>query len=514
MLNALEPFITVDGVGKNYGAVQALQSVDLKILAGQALGIVGHNGAGKSTLISILAGTQMPSGGELTFAQSGISLPGYKVDQAQAHGIRCVFQELSLCPNLTVAENARILHPAIRGVGWKARARRLISDKLDEVFPGHGINPDDEVGDLSIAKRQMVEIARAFTKVDSPIHLIILDEPTSSLDAIIAQQLLTHLRGFVDQGGACILISHLLEEILQSSDRIVVMRDGGVVDDRAARDFDRGTLVEAMGSVAKEKDEARKAAKARQQESEALVSIRPAQQSDGRRLQAFSGEIVGLAGLSGHGQTDALIDVYQQKRRDTQGPAKTVPMALVPGDRQVDGVFPLWSIGMNIVIGSMRQLTRGGLINPQAEARLCEDWREKIAIRTPDMNNNILSLSGGNQQKALFARALASDAEIILMDDPMRGVDIGTKQEVYEMIREEAGLGRTFLWYTTEMDELEHCDHIYVFRNGAIVADLAGDEVTEQRVLHASFEDGAEGGKPEAKGPEAKEPEAKEGTAS
>ena len=167
-------------------------------------------------------------------------------------------------------------------------------------------------------------------------------------------------------------------------------------------------------------------------------------------------------------------------------------MALVAGDRQVDGIFPLWSIGMNIVIGSMRHLTKGGLIDPEAEARLCKEWREKIAIRTPDMNNNILSLSGGNQQKALFARALASNAEIILMDDPMRGVDIGTKQEVYEMIREEAGLGRTFLWYTTEMDELEHCDHVYVFRNGAIVADLSGEEITEQHVLQASFEDSEE----------------------
>ena len=311
VFRALEAFISVDGVSKSYGAVQALQNVDLKIFPGQALGIVGHNGAGKSTLISILAGTQFPSGGALTFSGDGVSLPGYKVDQAQANGIRCVFQELSLCPNLTVAENARILHPAIRGLGWKAKARALISEKLDEIFPGHGIDPDDQVGDLSIAKRQMVEIARAFTRVESPFSLIILDEPTSSLDAIIAQQLLTHLRGFVAQGGACILISHLLEEILQSSDRIVVMRDGGVVEDRAAGEFDRSKLVEAMGSVAKEQDAARKTSKTRSSESRPLVSIRPARQSDAQRLQAFSGEIVGLAGLSGHGQTETLVDIYQ-----------------------------------------------------------------------------------------------------------------------------------------------------------------------------------------------------------
>ncbi|WP_322097214.1 sugar ABC transporter ATP-binding protein [Pelagibius sp. Alg239-R121] len=490
MFESQERLITMDGVCKTFGAVQALGSIDLEILTGQVLGIVGHNGAGKSTLISILAGTQRPSQGNLKFETAASVLPGYGVNQAQANGIRCVFQELSLCPNLTVAENARILHPAIKGVGWKARARALISNKLQEIFPGHGIDPDALVGDLSIAKRQMVEIARAFTKVDSPIRLVILDEPTSSLDAVIARQLLEHVRNFVDQGGACILISHLLEEILQTSHRVVVMRDGGIVEDREASAFTRTNLVEAMGSVAKEQDGTQRTSDIRQSGEQVLVSLQPKGQSDGHRLLAYRGEIVGLAGLGGHGQTDALLDVYRNK--GCTGPAlreESVPMALVPGDRQVDGVFPLWSIAMNIVIGSMRQLTRGGLIDPKAEAQLAADWKRKIAIRTPDVNNNILSLSGGNQQKALFARALASNAEIILMDDPMRGVDIGTKQEVYEMIREEVGLGRTFVWYTTEMDELAHCDHIYVFRNGTIVADLAGAEVTEQKVLHASFED-------------------------
>lgn len=493
MLESGEGLIKADGVGKSFGAVQALNNVSLEILSRQALGLVGHNGAGKSTLISILAGTQQPSSGSLSFASQPEAVPGYSVVQAQANGVRCVFQELSLCPNLTVAENTRILHAAIQGLGWRKEARRLIAEKLEEIFPGHGVDPDELVGDLSIARRQMVEIARAFTEVDTAVSLVILDEPTSSLDAVIAQQLLDHVRRFVDGGGACILISHLLEEVLQTSDRIVVMRDGGVVADRAATDFSRESLVAAMGSVAKERDAERAPSKVREAGTQALITLRPTPQRDDKRLQAFPGEIVGLAGLSGHGQTEALIEIYRGKADQDVTGKKTsgaeTAMALVAGDRQVDGIFPLWSIAMNIVIGSMRQLTRGGLIDPDAEARLSSEWQRKIAIRTPDMNNNILSLSGGNQQKALFARALASDAEIILMDDPMRGVDIGTKQEVYEMIRGEVEAGRTFIWYTTEMDELAHCDHVYVFRNGAIVADLAGGEVTEQKVLHASFED-------------------------
>ena len=162
-------------------------------------------------------------------------------------------------------------------------------------------------------------------------------------------------------------------------------------------------------------------------------------------------------------------------------------MALVAGDRQTDGIFPLWSISDNIAITSLRLLQRGGLIDAAKESSLAAHWRQRMGIRTPDVRNNILSLSGGNQQKVLFARALGSDARIILMDDPMRGVDVGTKLEVYDLVRQEAAAGRTFVWYTTETEELENCDHVYVFRNGRIVADLDRSEVTEEKVIQSSF---------------------------
>jgi ribose transport system ATP-binding protein len=163
-------------------------------------------------------------------------------------------------------------------------------------------------------------------------------------------------------------------------------------------------------------------------------------------------------------------------------------VALIAGDRQTDGIFPLWSIAQNLGVRSIGVLRRGLLISPEKERALAETWRDKIHIRTPDVGNGILSLSGGNQQKVLFARALASDADVILMDDPMRGVDIATKLEVYDLIREEAEKGRTFLWYTTEMEELANCDHVYVFRNGRIVADLARGQLAEEKVIQSSFE--------------------------
>ncbi len=476
----------MDGVEKRFGAVHALSGVDLAVAAGTCLGLVGHNGAGKSTLMNVLAGTLAPDTGRIVIDAEDLT-GRYSVAAAQRHGIRCVFQELSLCPNLTVAENARVMHPALKGFGWRRRAGALIVGKLDEIFPGHGVDAGDIVGDLSIARRQMVEIARAFSVTEAPLNLVILDEPTSSLDAIVAKQLLDFVRRHVQDGGACILISHLLGEILSTADRIVVMRDGTVVDARPGTAFTRDTLVAAMGSVAKEEDRAEAGFISKRETGAPKVEVRQTDQGAGPALTAHRGEIVGLAGLGGHGQTDMLIRIYDARGKPADGITVDGPVTLVAGDRQNDGIFPLWSIAKNISIGSIRAMLRRALIDPQAEADLADDWQRRIGIRTPDMENNILSLSGGNQQKALFARSLGATADIVLMDDPMRGVDVGTKQEVYHLIREEAAKGRTFIWYTTEMDELDHCDHVYVFRDGRIVADLARDELTEERVLHSSF---------------------------
>jgi len=482
------PLVSLGGVEKSFGAVRALGGVDLDIAAGECVGIVGHNGAGKSTLMNVLAGGVTPDRGRVIIA--GEEQHAYSAAHAKALGIRCVFQELSLCPNLTVAENARVLHPAIRGFGWRRRAGRLITEKLDEIFPGHGIASGDLVQDLSLGRRQMVEIARAFTVSDAPARLVILDEPTSSLDAHTAGQLLEHVRHSVAAGLSCALISHILGEILSTSDRIAVMRDGRVVVADPAASFDRGRLIAAMGNVEGHTGETAsvEAAGARR-EGAVRVRLRPPRQPDAHEVMAREGEVVGLAGLAGHGQTDLLLATFALAGALGRRAGQMVqgPVALVAGDRQSDGIFPQWSIAQNIGIRSLARLRAGPLISPAREAALADSWRGRIGIRTPDVANNILSLSGGNQQKVLFARALASDARVVLMDDPMRGVDYGTKLEVYDLIRDEAHAGRTFLWYTTETDELKNCDRAYVFRNGIIVAHLPREDLTEERVIQSSF---------------------------
>jgi ribose transport system ATP-binding protein len=484
MANAGAALVNLDGVEKSFGAVRALDGVSLEIATGECVGLVGHNGAGKSTLMHILAGGAAPDRGRIFISEQEQRF--YSTARATALGIRCVFQELSLCPNLSVAENARVFHPGIRGFAWRRRAGRLIVDKLDEIFPGHGIAASDLVHDLSIGRRQMVEIARAFTVSDRPARLVILDEPTSSLDEQTSRQLLGFVRRSVGQGVSCALISHILGEVLHNCDRIVVMRDGKVVVADSAAAFDRERLIAAMGGVASEGPRI-EAANRRGSGADApvRVRIRPDRQRDGQALVAHEGEIIGLAGLAGHGQTDLLLQAFAAAGH--RAGEVTARVALVAGDRQSDGIFPQWSISQNIGIRSLAQLRVGPLLSPRLEAALANRWRERIKIRTPDVDDNILSLSGGNQQKALFARALGSDAAIVLMDDPMRGVDYGTKLEVYDLVREEARGGRTFLWYTTETEELKNCDRAYVFRDGAIVAHLTGDELTEERVIHSSF---------------------------
>jgi ribose transport system ATP-binding protein len=274
---------------------------------------------------------------------------------------------------------------------------------------------------------------------------------------------------------------------LEISDRIVVMRDGKIVASDHGSSFDRARLVAAMGGSQSRESVAKLALAKLRGDAPLRVRAKPTRQQDGVELVAHAGEIIGLAGLSGHGQSELILEIFAAASKRSPRIEVTAKVAFIAGDRQSDGIFPLWSIAENIGIGSIARLRQRLLLSGEREDELAESWRAKIGIRTGNLRSNILTLSGGNQQKALFARALASDAGIVLMDDPMRGVDFATKLEVYKLIGEEARAGRCFLWYTTETDELDYCDHVYVFRNGRIVADLGRGELTEEKVIQSSF---------------------------
>ncbi|OJY78645.1 MAG: ABC transporter ATP-binding protein [Rhizobium sp. 60-20] len=475
-----QAIVSASGIKVYFGAVKALDGADLAIHAGECIGLVGHNGAGKSTIVNVINGGLSPHEGAIAY-EGDDYVRG--INAARAHGIRCVFQELSLAPNLTVVENMRVVHHGLSGWSWRRQAAAIVRAKLDEVFPGHKIDVMRTVGELSIAERQMVEIAITFCSVGQAPKLVILDEPTSSLDAGLAAQLMAYVRRFVEAGGAVMLISHILGEILSTASRILVMKDGRVVADRVARDFSVNSLVQAMGSVVKEQDRKRRA---EERAIAAPILALPSRGGKGLPFEVRKGEVIGLAGLAGHGQTDMLLDLHRSLSSNWL-PGGRDKITFVAGDRGLNGTFPLWSILKNLSIASLGDLSKMSLVDRQREQSLGTDWKGRIEIRTPVMENGILSLSGGNQQKVLFARALATTSPIVLMDDPMRGVDIGTKQEVYRILNEEASTGRTFIWYSTEMDEIRLCDRAYVFRDGFIVTELVGDEITEENVLAASF---------------------------
>ena len=469
-------------MAKSYGAVQALRGVDFRVLPGEVVGLVGHNGAGKSTLMNVLAGTVQRTSGSFTIGTTAVET--WSPHQAEGHGLRCVFQELSLCANLTLAENTRIIHRPLRGFGWRRRAREVIRGRLDEIFPGHGIPVEARVSDLPIGARQMVEIARAFSETDRPVRCVILDEPTSALGHEATDQLLAYVRGAAARGVACILITHRLDEIMAVCQRAVVMVDGAVVAERPITGLTRAALVGLMGAIEAPRDRSRGAA--RQIRQAPLVIDFPGTDAADLPIQAAAGEIIGFAGLDGHGQRERLRALYSSGRsRSRKGLAP--PVAYVAGDRGSEGVFALWSIADNLTIRSLRALGRGGLVSIDAERRLAQTWSERLNVKTPLIDAPILSLSGGNQQKVLFARALASDAGLIFLDDPMRGVDVNTKQEVYRLIRSEAASGRCFVWYTTELEELTNCERLYVFREGRAAARLTGTEIEPARILEASF---------------------------
>lgn len=479
--------VELSQVSRHFGAVQAMINVDLKIRPGRMMSVLGHNGAGKSTLIKILAGTLPPSSGTICISGEDVS-PRYTMRRAYSHGIRCVFQELSLCPNLRVFENTRVVHPSLSGWGWRGKARKLIGDALDRIFPDHGIDVNSLVCDLPLAQRQMVEIARAFTVVDTPIRVIILDEPTSSLDPSCAQQLLQFTRKIRDYGIACIFISHRLREIIDYSDDIVVMRDGRITASEISQGLSESDLLDKMGMVAA-----------------AVQVIAPTLASDDGRAKCVehlssspapfpffvnTGEVVGLAGLSGQGQRELLLRILGAAKHHDRTLQVRGAAVYIAGDRQNEGIFPLWSVGENLTIGVLKLLTGRGLVDLKKEEKIAVEWRDKLAIKVPSVNDPITGLSGGNQQKVLVARALACQPEVVLLDDPLRGVDVQTKNELYAEVRTRIRSGCSFVWFTTENAELAICDRIYVFNQGSITDAFAQSDFTEDRLIRSSFKEG------------------------
>ena len=483
------PLLALRNVTKTYGSTRANADVSLEIRQGEVLGLIGANGAGKSTLMRIVCGVTEPDSGTLELDGAALDAAAFSIRAAQDLGIRIVWQELSLCGNLTVAENFYVEQPEHAGVSpfWRAGYRRLARRSIEEVFPDAGISTGSLVGELPIAQRQMVEIARVVA--DPKLRLLILDEPTSSLGTERAAQLRSYVRRRAAEGLSTIFISHKLGEVLDVSDRIVVMRNGRVVWERPADTATVSDLIEAMGGPGAFEAE-QHIHNAGRAAGDVVVSLDPDLfRTDERNGRLKRGEIVGLAGLEGSGQKELLRALFRHPRK--AGAVSGSRIRYVSGDRQKEGVFPLWSVLRNITIGRTARKSAWTPVSDAAMRPQLGEHARKLRLDEGRLDSNILQLSGGNQQKALVARALVDDFDILLLDDPTRGIDIGAKRDFYRLVAEIAASGKLVIWYSTEDLEFLECDRVLVFSRGRIVRQLESGEIGEEAIVAASFHDAA-----------------------
>lgn len=483
------PYFKLKDIAKTFGITKALNGVTLDIYAGEVIGLVGPNGAGKSTLMRILTGILPQTDG--TIEIEGRTEEHYNTKLAKKYGVACAYQDLSLCTNLSVYENFALLnvsHKIVDKPGWRTQAKKNAKELLEKYFPGNGIDVTKPVSKLSLADQQVVEICK--TLMTDNLKILILDEPTSALSTDKAGQLHKVVEELSQKGVAVIYISHKLDEIGIVSDRIVILRNGQNVGEFSSKEVTQDDLIGLMGGEKKEKKE--HTAK-ENIIGENLVEIKGLTTNilNNIDIHIKKGEIVGISGLAGSGQQELLQAIYSAKSHigtaGKNGVQINSTIAYVSGDRTKEGVFPLWDIRNNILIANLDRVKGKILLNKKE----CDDsanyWYDKLKFRAEGIESNIMSLSGGNQQKALIARGIASEADIIILNDPTAGVDIGTKQDIYALLDEVKRMGKAVILYSTEDAEIEICDRAYIMHEGAITEELKGEDITVSNIVKASF---------------------------
>jgi ribose transport system ATP-binding protein len=504
-LVSMDSFVTGTGLTKSYGPTIAVEKVSFTLRPGKITALLGGNGAGKSTIMRLISGAARPDCGQLTVGSQDINFNAYTPWEAKKLGIRVVHQELSLCGNLSVTENFFLeLGEPFGRFDWRKKTAEAARRSLELVFPDNRIRPSNPIASLSLAGRQMVEIARAAAAPD--LKLLILDEPTSSLDGRRAGELLAYLKKRASEGLAIVFVGHRLDEILDLAEDFLILSDGHQVWSGDRSEIDRDRLISLLSSVGTTSRSSEGSSETSNIEAESRTSRSSSlrSQTNERELvptvsigpawhhpafpgpsNLFPGEIIGLAGLEGSGQQPLLGEIYRGGRnRDL---SRTAPVAYVTGDRQKEGVFPLWSTRQNITISRLVRQNALGRVSIVAERSWVDQWKKALNLSEPALDKPVLELSGGNQQKALLARALVDTAGVILLNDPTRGVDVGVKQEFYRILRTVAEAGKLVIWYSSEDSEFSECSRVLVFVRGKIAATIPGTEVSREKLVAASF---------------------------
>ncbi|MCI9469736.1 MAG: sugar ABC transporter ATP-binding protein [Lachnospiraceae bacterium] len=490
-------------VSKIYPGTKALDNVDFDLLTGKVNVLIGENGAGKSTLMKMIAGIEQPSEGQLFMGEEEVHFRN--TTDARKYGIGIIHQELNLFPNLPVYQNIFMAREKKKGLGMDNRYHR---EKVEAVLKKleHEIPVDTLVGELRVGQQQMIEIAKNL--VEDDLKILIMDEPTSSLSEQEVQVLFKIMRELTAQGISIVYISHRLEEIMQIGDHVTILRDGRYVADADVKDIDVPWIVRQMTGEGKSYPKRDRAIDWDSQEKVLEVKNLTLPKTGGGYLlnnvsfDLKKGEILGIYGLMGAGRTEVFECIMGLRPEHTgdiilEGEKMTIRsvveqidrgFALVPEDRQREGLVQSMDIGRNCSLSALTRYTKAGFIDFKKENEMVETEIRDIHIKVADKRLPILSLSGGNQQKVVIGKGILTDSKILLMDEPSRGIDIGAKTEVFDIINQYAEQGLSIIVISSELKEIiSIADRVVVLSNGIVTGELKGDEIQEESLVLASY---------------------------
>lgn len=497
---AASSFLELEGITKRYGGVTALDGVSFACERHSVHAVLGENGAGKSTLIKIVAGVTRADQGRITLDGKHVSFAS-PADATHA-GIVCIFQELSLMPDLSVADNISVTNPPTRWGQIRRREQHRRAEVLLARVGCEDVSPRSRVRDLPLSRRQLVEIAKALGRQP---RLLILDEATSALTAADVERVFQILRELRDQGIAILYISHRMAEIEAIADVCTVFRNGRNIETFRQGDRDHKEIVQLM--IGREISQIYPIKPIRQEAPEPVLEVSDLgweERLNGISLSVCAGEIVGLGGLDGQGQREVLLSLFGVLRGthgttrlhgrdvviDSPATAKSPDsaIAMIPEDRKTEGLMLPMSIRHNLTIAGLGRLVRFMTVDRNLENTQVVSLIERLQIKVRSAADLVETLSGGNQQKIVIAKWLMTDAKIFLLMDPTRGIDVGTKQEIYALMRRLADDGAAILFYSTDYDELVGmCDRVLILYGGTVVRTLEGEEINEQNIIAASL---------------------------
>jgi len=494
-MSETSPILQLTGISKRFGAVQALLDVDLGLLAGEVHALVGENGAGKSTLVKILAGIHRPDAGEMTLNGRELVLSGPAA--ARQLGIAVIHQHPNLFPDLTVAENVfvgRLPRNRVRGVDWSELNRTA-----ERLFQNLGVKQSVSVPvrGLSVADQQLVEIAKALS-LDA--RVLVMDEPTASLSSHEVERLFTIIRQLRSRGVAILFVDHRMEEVFEIADRLSVLRDGRHVITALISELTPADAIRHMVGRRLETLFPKEPATIGEVALEVRGLTRAGVFSDAS-FEVRRGEILGLAGLVGAGRTeiarvlfgidkaDAGEVLVAGKHVDIKSPRDAMRLGIVyvPEDRHEQGLVLDFSIAANVSLPIVQKLSRFLVVDRAQEERLADEYSKQLQVRSTGVEQAASALSGGNQQKVVIAKWLATEPTVLLLDEPTQGVDIGAKAEVHRIISQLAGQGMAIVLISSELSEvLGMADRIVVLHEGRIAAEFGRDDASQERIMAAA----------------------------